>query len=517
MERKHWIGLGYALTAFAALAVFIALRSGQDAAAPVGRAIGSGEPVNLLIITLDDWGVDKASSYQHDAYGDYGLDATALPRTKNIDALAAAGVRFTDAWANPTCSPTRAAMQTGRHAFRTGIGKPVGIANTPPLARDVSTLADLVHGAGYTAGVFGKWHLGQAEPPEEWGPDDLWEDHLDEQFDVVMWPMELGYDTFIGALEGKLDVLDGQDYYAWTRVAGRLARRDGTAIANEETTWAPSKNVDDTLMWIGKQAGPWLAVVNFNAPHTPLQAPPEGCHHADQAWTPSGDLELYQAMVECTDVLIAELLDGLDDLDDLDQTLVVVVGDNGTEDVAEGLFKDGRGKGTIYESGVRVPLIVADGAAWRAGGSRASPVDPLVVVNPGEEIADPVHVVDFYATVAELVGADGQSGADSVSMLPLIAGTAGPIRDAIYNEEFGQYGGSAALRVGSQKLIVHVEITQGAGCRSGYELYDLYSDRFEDDSLVDDKPRGFDVMRKRLDDYVAAEGVSWLDVPDCDV
>jgi arylsulfatase A-like enzyme len=118
---------------------------------------------NYLVIIADDFGTDKVSSYLDDdpAYRD---DPTVLdmPHTPTIDSLATAGARFTQAWANPSCSPTRASLQTGVHAFRHDIGKALNDdqAGLDPAVWGGQLLGTLLADAGYATGYFGKWHLG---------------------------------------------------------------------------------------------------------------------------------------------------------------------------------------------------------------------------------------------------------------------------------------------------------------------------------------------------------------------
>jgi arylsulfatase B len=486
----------------------------------VGEAGGGAEPLNVLIITVDDVGVDKVDGYVHDAYADYETDATAVPRMPALDLLAASGARFTDAWANPSCSPTRAAMVTGNMGYRTGIGRALSPFATTGLDPELSTLGDLASSVGYTSAVFGKWHLGHGVEPEEWEEGDGWDDHLRESYAIEAAPVEVGFDAFYGNLHGELNTNGSTGYYDWVRMIGRVSADAPTTTSTRSTIWAPDQNVTDAVTWIERQSTPWVAVVNFNTPHLPLENPPAGCHRdEDPEWTALNDLELFQAMLECTDVAIESLLGQITDLDD---TVILVIGDNGTlTTLAEGKFDDGRGKGTVYESGVRVPFVVADGRTWLANQEGfVTSTDwrrsTTVVGTAGVEVADPVHVVDFYATVAEIIGADGSAGLDSVSMVPLLSGGEGAVRDDIYVEHFEDTGvGDAALRVGEHKLVLSVINDGGTLCRTDYELYDLLDDRFEDVPLNETQPELLAEMRTKLDARVAGNGIAWLDVPDC--
>jgi len=481
-------------------------------------------PANVLLIIADDMGVDKIGSYAEDADPDYATDAVYLPDTPVLDEVAATGIRFTDAWASPTCSPSRAALFTGQYGLRTGIGQPAGMPDATWLESSLTTLAEVMSDAGYATGLFGKWHLGENELPADWEESDLWYDHAGETFEHTVHPMDHGWHRFIGTVNGTL---------SWNPIAGNGGYTDWIVLDSEcdgcaapEVTvhyredYATDATVDDALTWIGEQTAPWMAVLSLHAPHTPLELPPEGCsYRAAEDAEPSEDIGIYEEMVECMDRRIGDLLEGIEDLDD---TLVIFIGDNGTEaDLAELDFDDGRGKATTFESGVRVPLIIADGKdiarqqegwAFSLDWSRS----PTVVAGWGRAESTPVHIVDLFATVAEVGRADASEGLDSVSLAPILRRESTDPRGPIYTESFETDGtGVAALRIGQWKLRATVWEAPAGLCRLGYELFNLNNDRFEqnDRSVVD--AAILSTLKGRLDDLVATEPGSWLDVPDC--
>jgi arylsulfatase A-like enzyme len=161
---------------------------------------------------MDDIGVDKVNTYAADYEDEYGIDDPDRPATPNLDALAQSGLKFTNAWANPVCSPTRAGIFTGRHAYDTGIGTAIG-SGPPDLApEDVITIAELVHGDTYgdglsensvdiEVGLFGKWHLGGEISTDPFGLDSPARLGL---YTGTLHPIQHGWDHFAGSLAGSL-------------------------------------------------------------------------------------------------------------------------------------------------------------------------------------------------------------------------------------------------------------------------------------------------------------------------
>jgi arylsulfatase A-like enzyme len=466
--------------------------------APLVLAAPGSRP-NVLIIVADDLGVDKVGAYAADADPDYASRATALPQTPVMDQLASAGVRFTDAWANPNCSPTRASVQTGQHAFRHGVGSP----NDPDLDVTATTLAHVAQDAGYASGMFGKWHLGMGESPASWTPGETYADHHDEQMIAGVAPRALGWDRFFGTVESR----GSESYYAWTEL-NAMYRRPDHILPLARTDYATGVTTDRALDWITDQGGPWLAVVNYHAPHQPLEAPPASCGYTGDT---SSDLAIFQAMTECLDQEIGVLLDGIDDLG---ETVVIFLGDNGTHsDSAEDVFDDGRGKGSVYENGVRVPLIITQGADGIEATTGTVATGPSIVGTPGITVSDPVLALDIFATVAAITGGDGSSGVDSISLEGATRFGAMPTSRPIYTEQFREVTGAAALRIDHWKLVVNA--SPQLGCRTGYELYQLSVDRFETHDLAAKETAVLAVMQAQLDTLLATGTSPWLDIPDC--
>ena len=477
-------------------------------------------PPNVLVIIADDMGVDKLGSYAADADPDYAAEASYLPDTPVLDEMASAGVRFTDAWANPTCSPARAALLSGRYGFRTGVGQPVGQDGARELEPDEVTLAEVAVEAGYATGLFGKWHVGENEPPASWDAKETWDDYVGETLPHEINPITQGWQRFVGTLEGTLE----EGYTDWLALESECVDcRIPEVTVRRRFKHATIATVDDALEWIGEQDGPWLATVMLHAPHSPWEIPPTTCNYRDpERIAPTTESGIYEEMIECMDLRIGDLIDGVHALGDLDDTFVIFAADNGTgPELTEEPFYDERGKGTIYESGIRVPLIVADGKELVARQADHEPdldwrISSDVVRFPGAVNSAPVNLLDIYATVADVIGADKSSAVDSVSLLPMLLGREGARREMVYSEMFGQsYTGYAATRVDDWKLIVEVDVGEEGTCIKRRKLYSLGVDRFESTNLVNDFPVIVETLSAAMDALGADSEGYWLDIDDC--
>ncbi|MFK7801301.1 MAG: sulfatase-like hydrolase/transferase [Anaerolineae bacterium] len=392
---------------------------------------------NVILIIADDFGVDMVALYNE--------SAADLPPTPNIDALLDEGVLFENAWTNPICSPTRAAMLTGRYGFRTGVGDPV--ANTDEGIRlSEFTLPEAITAGSsfdYTHANIGKWHLSSQQNGARDNPN------------------LSGYDHFSGVLRGGL-----RDYSEWTKVV------NGTNV--DVTNYATTETVNDAISWIddqNQQDKPFFLWLAFNAPHSPFHLPPLDLHsYDDLAPTGESDRDYYKAMVEAMDTEIGRLLDSLP-ADVRANTTVVFIGDNGTPgQVVQSPLTRHSAKGSLYDGGVHVPLIIS--------GPK--------VASPGRTLEALVNSVDMFATVLELMGIDVAEtvpmaeSLDSVSMVPYMSNTTHTeAREWVFAERFGsneRADYAKAIRDEQYKLIVFED--------GDVELYDLQSDQFEANNLL---------------------------------
>ncbi|GEM_PF-475794 len=500
------------------------------------------DPPNLLLVLLDDVGADKVSGYAGD-FAAAGYAPTHLPATPIIDSIGSSGVRFTHAWANPVCSPTRAALHSGEYGFRTGVGAPIPPA--PELDADRPTLAEQL-GTVYKTGAFGKWHLGTSGAPSDPARTvDFANEAVAHTADApgswehTLNPLLHGFHRFAGGLESGVCISVGMgscqgSYTEWIQLYADVgdAKKSKHGLQQEtfgwlEETLATEEVVNQTLSWVGEVAheGPWFASVNFQAAHTPHEDHTvHGCTTSDYSGADlSGDLAQYQSMTECMDTWLGELLDGLDNVGELDGTVIVVAGDNGTPTfAAEHPFDtSGRGKASTYESGLRVPFVVADGGAWREQ-ERGVPAHAASrVTDPGRTDGRPIHTTDLFATFLQLAGIESTEGQDSSSFADALADPdSAPVDRALYAETFevddGEIYGWAALRdVAGMKLLIRIlpnADLPGDTC-IGKQLYDVVGDPLETLDLYGDA--AWATAQLDLETELAqliAEGATWLDV-----
>lgn len=357
--------------------------------------------LNILLIIADDLGVDKVAAYR---------EHPDPPPTPNIDALAARGVLFRNAYANPVCSPTRATILTGRYGYRYGIGLVINYyrRRQPALPLDEMTIPKLLdrgtQGA-YAHAAIGKWHLGSVNVGD------------------ARNPLLHGFEHFSGTLGGFRRAAN-EDYFNWVKTVDGGQRRSGR--------YATSDHVDDALARIDAMPEPWFLWLAFNAPHAPWHAPPAELHTYELSGDPnSTPVEHFHAAVEAMDTEIGRLLDSIDAAV-LENTLIIFVGDNGTpRGLATPPFDRQRAKHTVYEGGVNVPLIVA-----------GPPVS-----HPGSECGALINTTDLFATVADAAGFDAVDAMpdtrplDSISILPYLRDPTKPsLRSWVYAERFSPNG-----------------------------------------------------------------------------
>ncbi|HVS11187.1 MAG TPA: sulfatase-like hydrolase/transferase [Planctomycetota bacterium] len=384
---------------------------------------------NVLILLADDLGTDKLDCYGNPA-------AQFKPHTPAISALAASGVLFRNAYSEPVCSPTRAAILTGRYGFRNGIGHIVveGKPEFGPLSLSEVTLPEMLAmaGAGYASAAIGKWHLGTSAVGGDCAP------------------ILAGFGHWAGVPENLFTV---QEYMVWPKVAhaglGACASAPPAfglgCMPPLSPTYATTETVNEALDWIAAQTEPWVCYVAFNTPHSPLHKPPD-----DLLYTPNPPPNPYPmhespapylaAMIEALDKEIGRLLACMPPAQRA-QTTVIFLGDNGTESgsTVDGVsyplvfppYDPKKAKATLYQLGVNVPFIVSGKA----------------VKQPGRESDALVDVTDIFATVADIAGVDlgalgfgcggGNRALDGVSFLPILESPSAPSqRTFAFSERF---------------------------------------------------------------------------------
>ena len=441
--------------------LFVApLLSGSPSTGGNSTAPGSSPP-NVLLLVLDDIGTEFLTSYG------IGPD---LAHTPHINRLASEGTVFTDCWAMPLCSPTRAALQTGRFGFRTGVGGLVtNGGHALPLDEVIlPEMLDAGTGGLYQHALIGKWHLGNPSVGGDLAPN------------------LAGYGHFVGTVH---NFVLPDTFYSWAKITnGVKATFEG---------YATTDVVDETLAWIETTTGPWFAAVNFHAPHWPWHVPPEHLYTTSLAHAPP--VSVYprpyaKAMLEAVDAEIGRLRASLGPA--FDDTVVILVGDNGTDNlVVTAPYTAQKAKGTIFEGGVRVPLMVR-GPGVATGFS-----------------AGLVSVVDVFPTVAEAAGVDlaatmGTVTLDGQSLWPYLQNPALPSqRQYLFTELTWPNGANPPLSF--ERTVREARYKYIKSSTMGERLYDLQLDPLETQNLLEGplnpaQKRALRRLRKALMDVLAS-------------
>ena len=441
-------------------------------AAPVG-------PLNIVLILADDLG-----------WADLGCHGADLHETPRIDAFAREGLRFNQAYAMSVCSPTRAMLLTGRHAARVGIT----IWSEGSLERNTSrrllqaesrhdlppteiTLAKHLRDGGYFTALVGKWHLGDANhAPETHGFDlNLGGTHWGAPA-TYWWP-------YSGA---------GRFGAQFRYVPGLGFGRPGEYLTDR---------LNDEALRVIDHAGdrPFFLYLAHHAPHTPIEAKPEDVRYFQAKLRP--DLRhrnpTYAAMLKSLDEGVGRVLDHLRARGLEDRTIVVFTSDNGGQMNVDPPSRPGEpptrnaplrsGKGSLYEGGIRVPLMVR----WPG-------------VTPRGAVSDvPVLLADLFPTLLRAAGRPVPDGIDGLDLSALLRDPAARLgRDALYFHYPHYYETTTpagAVRAGDWKLLEYFEDGRT-------ELYNLAADPGEERDLASFEPARAAELRTRLARWRAEVG-----------
>ncbi len=459
----------------------------SPAALEAGQRGLPGKPrPNFIFILIDDLGWQDLACYGSTFY-----------ETPNLDALAAAGIMFTDAYAScPVCSPTRASILTGKYPATVGITEWIGgnnhgkLLNVPYLRylpHEEKTLASALSEAGYRTWHVGKWHLG--------GKGSYPEDH--------------GFEVNIGGCE-----------FGWPPGGYFSPYKNPKLADGPQGECLTDRLTSEAIDLLSKKSDrPFFLNLWYYAVHTPIQGKPElvekyrkkaermgldkiepfregenfPClekkHKRITRRTVQSD-PVYAAMIENLDMNIGRLLSALAATGQSKNTVVVFYSDNGGLSTAEGSPTTNKplneGKGWMYEGGTREPLIVR----WPGE------------IKPGSKCAVPVTSTDFYPTFLEIAGLpfDPQQHCDGASILPLLKGGNSLDREAIFwhYPHYSNQGGTpgCSVRSGDYKLIEFFEDGR-------LELYNLRSDIEEKHNLARWQPEVVRKLHRLLADWRA--------------
>ncbi len=390
------------------------------------------QPPNIIIIMADDLG-----------YGDIGCYGSTKIKTPNIDALAKGGLLFTDYHSNgAVCSPTRAALLTGRYQQRCGVEEVVfanGPARETGMSLDEVTFAEVLGKAGYATGIFGKWHLG---------------------YKVEFNPAKQGFDEFIGYVSGNVDYhshIDGAGIEDWWKNVKKVPEEGYvTDLITEHGVDFIERHRD----------GPFCLYLPHEAPHYPYQGrkdPPERLGGKKKGKkTPAGEIpRAYKEMVEVMDEGIGRIVEAVRRHGLQDNTFIFFCSDNGANKQGSNGALAGF-KGSLWEGGHRVPAV----AYWPGR------IKPDTVTN------EPVLGMDLFATMVSLAGARMPRGLslDGVDLAPLLLEGKGLPGRML----FWRFRKQKAVRKGPWKLLV---------IEDGVKLFNLAEDLGEENDLAGDKPQ----------------------------
>lgn len=406
-------------------------------------ATGRAGTNNILLIVADDFATDGLRICNTNP-------AAHFPPMPTVERLATNGLVFRNAYGYPTCSPSRCSILTGRYGFRTGIGYALANPAGPSLSTDEFPIPRALTAAGVMTdnhGMVGKWHLSfEAPAPNTLG----------------------GFSSFSGGILGELKAYDDWPHKVTNGVTLGLIR--------SYTNYATTDNLRDATNWISARGtNSWFLWLAFNACHEPLHLPPTNLHSYTNLSGTDADIQAnprpyYEAMAESLDTTVSNLLSFLGPR--TNDTTIIFLGDNGTPSKnIQPPYTTNQCKGTLYEGGIRVPLIIA--------GPR--------VASPGRYTDALVSTVDLYATILELAGVNiattlpANMVFDSQSFLPIITNAAYvPPERSVLAENFAlnlpDSIAGRAVRSRQFKLILFDNGVQ--------EMYDLLADPYEHNNLL---------------------------------
>jgi len=441
---------------------------GAAALVSAGTLLGaeqkSSKP-NIVMILVDDLGYGDLSSY-----GAKDL------QTPHIDRLMSAGKRFDNFHANcPVCSPTRAALLSGRYPDMVGVPGVIRTHITNNwgfLSTHAVLLPKLLKPAGYHTAIVGKWHLGLESPNT---------------------PNERGFDHYHGFLGDMMD-----DYYNHRRHGNNYMRLNGNQIDPEGhatdlfTQWA-IEYINDRA----KSDQPFFLYLAYNAPHTPIQPPDDWFESVKSREAGISEKRAkLTALIEHLDDSIGKVINALKDSGISDNTLVIFSSDNGGQlSVGANNGPLRAGKQDMYEGGIRVPMC----AVWPGK------------IQAGSHSNRVVLTMDLYPTICEAAGVQIKHKIDGRSILPTLLGKSQPEEERFLfwmRREGGGYGGRAyyAARYGDYKLVQNSPYEQ-------LELYNLKEDPQEQKPL-DRKHKMYRALFSALRNHIIEAGaVPWQKYP----
>lgn len=422
---------------------------------------------NIILIMTDDQG-----------YGDLGFTGKPHVKTTVLDRFAEESICFDNFYVSPVCAPTRSSLMTGRFSLRTGVRDTYN--GGAIMASSEITIAEMLKDAGYTTGIFGKWHLGDNYPSR---------------------PVDQGFDESVYHLSGGMGQVG--DITTWFRGDSSyfdpVLWHNGTQQAY--SGYCTDIFTDEALRFINaNKEKPFFCYLAYNAPHTPLQVPekyykmyqdidPSAGFENDDRPFPSmseknkEDARKVYAMISNIDDNLGKLLNGLDELQLSENTVVIFLTDNGPQQPRYIAGMRGR-KGSVYRGGVRVPFFIN---------------------YPG--FAEPKHIsattahIDILPTIAEMcnIPLPQDRTIDGKSLQPLIEGsnTDWPERSLFFywTRRYPELYNNMALQKGKYKL---VGMTSFDARTSDFELFNIEADPYELNNIIKENAELAAVLKSEM-------------------
>ncbi|MBA7538366.1 hypothetical protein ES705_30641 [subsurface metagenome] len=427
---------------------------------------------NVILIITDDQG-----------YGDLGFYGNPDIKTPVLDKLAKQSTRFTNFYVCPVCAPTRSSIMTGRYSLRTGVYDTYN--GGAIMATEETTIAEILQDNGYTTGIFGKWHLGDASP---------------------LRPQDQGFtESLIHPSGGMGQVGDIHNYFKFdSSYFDPVLLQNGKAV--ETKGYCSDVFTDGAIHFVEENLeNPFFLYLSFNAPHTPLQLPEEyyqqyaglefdtskygikGYPIKEMNEFHAGSARKVYGMVTNIDDNIGRLFDKLNELNIEEKTLVIFITDNGPQQIRYTAGLRGR-KGTVYEGGIKVPCFMHFPGYFpndKEIGTAGAHIDLLPTILDFCNIKIPANVC-----------------LDGKSLLPLVK-----TEDVEWDERplffhwqrgYPEPYRNIAVRKGSYKLVGHTG--QDADI-SDFELFNLADDPFEMENLSSLKPEIASELKNEFDQW----------------
>jgi arylsulfatase A-like enzyme len=434
VNRKGWISL------CSFISIFLAFGCKQAEQLP-----------NVLLILVDDLGIR-----------DLGCYGQQFIQTPHIDRLAGEGMVWKNAYSScPVCSPTRASILTGKNPARihftghiTAIERhrhPENSSIIPPddlmyIPYEELTLPEALGKVGYVTGSFGKWHVG--------GPG--------------YWPEDQGFTVNVG---GWTHGSPPAYFYPYERPESSWNSRIPTLEGGEEGEYLPDRLTDEAIRFIrANRAQPFFVYLSYYAVHTPLQAPDNLVKKYESLVKETGIDPVYAAMVDRVDENVGKLISFLDEAGLSEKTLVIFTSDNGGLETVTDNAPFRRGKGHLYDGGIRIPLIMQ----WTG------------IIEPGSISQNRTISMDLYPTILNAAGIDTDTieELDGRSLMEDIQGTT-PSRGSDLHWYYPHYGigmdPGGILVEGDYKLIVHYDPFK-------VELFNIRTDTSESNDVSAQHP-----------------------------